>query len=279
MNNKNILITGCSSGIGEYCALELKKRGWRVFATARKNEDIERLSQAGLETFYLDYTEPESIKKLVQDVSKACDGKLYALFNNGAWGQPGAMEDISRELLTAQFESNVFGWHDLTRRCMPLMRANGAGRVIHNSSVLGLVAMKWRGAYNASKFAIEAIADTMRLELRGMKPPIHVVLIEPGPIHSKFVETALTAFDREIDTENTAYAAEYQRRKQALVKGGAAHFKLKPDAVLVKLLKALEAKNPAPRYFVTIPTHVMGLARRILPPRVLDWLLNKASDQ
>jgi NAD(P)-dependent dehydrogenase (short-subunit alcohol dehydrogenase family) len=277
--NKTILITGCSSGIGEHCALALKAKGWRVFATARKAKDIARLKRQGLETFYLDYTEPKSIQKLVKDVSKACDGKLYALFNNGAYGQPGAMEDITRELLTKQFEANVFGWHDLTRRIMPLMRANGAGRIIHNSSVLGLVAMKWRGAYNASKFAIEAIADTMRLELRGSAIPIHVVLIEPGPIQSKFVATALAAFDRNIDTVNTPYAAEYRRRQEVLAKGGAARFKLGPEAVLVKLERALLAKRPAARYAVTTPTHLMGALRRILPQPMLDWALNKASDQ
>lgn len=276
--NKTILITGCSSGIGEHCALELKKRGWRVFATARKKADLARLQKAGLEVFPLDYTDPASVAKLARDVAKACDGKLYALFNNGAWGQPGAMEDISRELLTRQFESNVFGWHDLTRRMMPLMRANGAGRIIHNSSVLGLVAMKWRGAYNASKFAIEAIADTMRLELRDSAMPIHVVLIEPGPIRSKFVETALAAFEREIDTENSPYAAQYAHRKQALAKGGAARFKLGPEAVFDKLLRALESPRPAARYGVTFPTHLMGLLRRLLPQRMLDWTLDKASD-
>lgn len=277
--NKTILITGCSSGIGEHCALALKARGWRVFATARKPQDIARLKAQGLETFHLDYTEPKSVERLVEDVSKACDCKLYALFNNGAYGQPGAMEDITRELLTAQFEANVFGWHDLTRRIMPLMRANGEGRVIHNSSVLGLVAMKWRGAYNASKFAIEAIADTMRLELRGHPIPIHIVLIEPGPIHSKFVATALSAFERNIDTLNTPYADEYRRRQESMIKGGAARFKLGPDAVLVKLERALLAKRPAARYAVTTPTHLMGILRRILPQRLLDWTLNKASDQ
>ncbi len=277
--NKTILITGCSSGIGEHCALALKAKGWRVLATARKAKDIARLQRQGLETFYLDYTEPKSIQKLVKDVSKACDGKLYALFNNGAYGQPGAMEDITRELLTKQFETNVFGWHDLTRRLMPLMRANGEGRIIHNSSVLGLVAMKWRGAYNASKFAVEAMADTMRLELRQSAIPIHVVLIEPGPIHSKFVATAMAAFARNIDTINTPYAQQYHHRQQILAKGGTARFKLGPQAVLVKLERALQAKRPAARYGVTKATHLMAVLRRILPQPMLDWALNKASDQ
>ncbi len=276
--NKTILITGCSSGIGEHCALALHAQGWRVLATARKPEDLQRLKAAGLEVFHLDYADAQSVERLANDVTAATDGKLYALFNNGAYGQPGAMEDITRELLTKQFETNVFGWHDLTRRLLPLMRANGEGRVIHNSSVLGLVAMKWRGAYNASKFAIEALADTMRLELRESPIPIHVVLIEPGPIRSKFVETALAAFNREIDVENSVWHTSYRKRQDALGKGGAQRFKLGPEAVLVKLRRALEDKKPAARYGVTLPTHAMALLRRILPQAMLDWTLDKASD-
>lgn len=276
--NRNILITGCSSGIGEHCALALKKRGWRVLATARKDADIARLKAEGLEVFHLDYADAASVARLADEVAHATGGKLYGLFNNGAYGQPGAMEDITRELLTRQFEANVFGWHDLTRRMLPLMRANGSGRIIHNSSVLGLVAMKWRGAYNASKFAIEALADTMRLELRESAIPIHVVLIEPGPIRSRFVETALAAFEREIDAEKSHWREAYAKRQEAMGKGGAQQFKLGPEAVFDKLILALEAERPAARYGVTLPTHAMGLLRRVLPQPMLDWALDKASD-
>ena len=139
--------------------------------------------------------------------------------------------------------------------------------------------MKWRGAYNASKFAVEAMADTMRLELRQSAIPIHVVLIEPGPIHSKFVATAMAAFARNIDTINTPYAQQYHHRQQILAKGGTARFKLGPQAVLVKLERALQAKRPAARYGVTKATHLMAVLRRILPQPMLDWALNKASDQ
>lgn len=276
--NRNILITGCSSGIGEHCALALKKRGWRVLATARKDADIARLKAEGLEVFHLDYADAASVARLADEVAHATGGKLYGLFNNGAYGQPGAMEDITRELLTRQFEANVFGWHDLTRRMLPLMRANGSGRIIHNSSVLGLVAMKWRGAYNASKFAIEALADTMRLELRESAIPIHVVLIEPGPIRSRFVETALAAFEREIDAEKSHWREAYAKRQEAMGKGGAQQFKLGPEAVFDKLILALETERPAARYGVTLPTHAMGLLRRVLPQPMLDWALDKASD-
>jgi NAD(P)-dependent dehydrogenase (short-subunit alcohol dehydrogenase family) len=175
---RSILITGCSSGIG-FCAAEtLKARGWRVFATARKPEDIARLKDGvGVESLYLDYAEPDSIAAAAEHVLAAMDGRLSALFNNGGYGQPGALEDIRPQVLRAQFEANVFGWHDLTRRVIPAMRANGEGRIVFCSSVLGLIAAPYRGAYSASKFAVEALADTCAAELSGSG--IHVALIEP----------------------------------------------------------------------------------------------------
>src|SRR5262245_31403375 len=185
----------------------MKARGWRVFATARKPEDIGRLNSEGLESLYLDYAEPASIAACAAEIAARTDGKLDALFNNGAYGQPGAVEDLTRATLEAQFQANVFGWHDLTRQCLPLMRANGAGRIVQNSSVLGLVALKWRGAYNASKSAVEALSDTLRLELKSAN--IHVAIIEPGPITSKFTLHALEAFDRNVDEANSHYRAVY----------------------------------------------------------------------
>ncbi len=274
---KTILITGCSSGIGYTCAVGLKAKGWRVFATARKPEDLERLVAEGLEAIYLDYTEPASIELCVSEVSKRCGGKLYALFNNGAYGQPGAVEDLSRGVLETQFQTNVFGWHQLATLCLPLMRANGSGRIVQNSSVLGLVAMKWRGAYNASKFAIEALSDTMRLELRDTA--IKVVLIEPGPITSRFTEHALAAFNRNIDFKNSNYNDAYAAQRARLGKGGANRFKLPPEAVLAKLVHALDSPRPHARYYVTTPTHIMAWCRRLLPQRLLDYVLNRASDQ
>jgi NAD(P)-dependent dehydrogenase (short-subunit alcohol dehydrogenase family) len=274
---KTILITGCSSGIGYTCAHGMKARGWRVFATARKDEDLKRLTAEGLESIYLDYAEPRSVAACAEEVSKRARGKLDALFNNGAYGQPGAVEDLRREVLEAQFQANVFGWHDLTRRCLPLLRANGGGRIVQCSSVLGLVAMKWRGAYNASKFAIEALSDTMRLELKPFN--IQVILIEPGPIATRFVEHALAAFERNIDTANSPYRESYVRRRAQLDRGGSQRFKLPPEAVLGKLVHALEAPRPKRRYYVTLPTYLMAFCRRFLPPPVLDAVLDKASDQ
>ncbi len=274
---KTILITGCSSGIGYTCAVGLKAKGWRVFATVRKPEDLQRLADDGLEALYLDYTEPASIELCVAEVSKRCGGKLYALFNNGAYGQPGAVEDLSRSVLETQFHTNVFGWHQLAILCLPLMRANGSGRIVQNSSVLGLVAMKWRGAYNASKFAIEALSDTMRLELRDTA--IKVVLIEPGPITSRFTEHALAAFNRNIDFKNSNYNDAYAAQRARLGKGGGNRFKLPPEAVLAKLVHALDSPRPHARYYVTTPTHIMAWCRRLLPQRLLDYVLNRASDQ
>ena len=274
---RTILITGCSSGIGWHCALGLKARGWRVFATARKPEDLARLQAEGVEALFLDYADRASVSACAAEVSRLAGGKLDALFNNGAFGQPGAVEDLTREVLETQFATNVFGWHQLTRECLPLMRANGSGRIVQCSSVLGLVALKWRGAYNSSKFAIEALSDTLRLELRGSG--IFVSLIEPGPITSKFVETSLKNFEKNIDESASHYQEAYARQRARLGRGGSARYKLGPEAVLEKLVHAVEAERPHARYYVTKPTHYMGIARRILPQRLLDYVLDKASDQ
>jgi NAD(P)-dependent dehydrogenase (short-subunit alcohol dehydrogenase family) len=275
--DRTILITGCSSGIGHASAKMLKEKGWRVFATARKDADIIRLEAQGFEVFRLDYTEPVTISDCVAEVAERTQGKLFALFNNGAYGQPGALEDISRAALTAQFEANVFGWHELTRDCLKLMRANGAGRIVNNSSLLGLTAMKWRGAYCATKFAVEALSDTMRLELKGTG--IHVSLIEPGPIATRFIEHALEAFERNVDESSSHYREAYVRQRRRLNGGGTRRFKLPPEAVARKLLHALESRKPRRRYYVTVPTYIAAWARRLLPPPALDRFLDRASDQ
>lgn len=274
---RSILITGCSSGIGWHCAIGMKQRGWRVLATARSDDDLKRLEAEGLEALRLDYADRDSVAACAAEVTRLTGGKLDALFNNGAYGQPGAVEDLRREVLEAQFAANFFGWHQLSRACLPLMRANGGGRIVQCSSVLGLVALKWRGAYNSSKFAVEALSDTMRLELRGSN--IFVSLIEPGPITSKFVETSLKNFDKNIDEANSNYKKAYERQRARLGRGGSGRYKLGPGAVLEKLVHAVESDRPKARYFVTTPTTYMAIARRVLPQRLLDYLLNKASDQ
>ncbi|EFM57805.1 SDR family oxidoreductase [Brucella inopinata] len=272
---RSILITGCSSGIGAYCAAALHGRGWRVFATARKEKDIAALRAGGLEAFYLDYAEPESIAALVANVLQASGGKLDALFNNGAYAQPGAVEDLPVEALRAQFEANFFGWHDLTRRIVPVMRAQGHGRIVHCSSILGLVPLKWRGAYVASKFAIEGLMLTQRMELEGSG--VEVSLIEPGPIASRFAHNAAMHARANIDMEGSVHRAFYPQQLAKLESGGTkSKNKLGPEAVFDVLLHALEAPRPRPHYAVTKPAKIGILARRILPAR---WLYRMLSDQ
>jgi NAD(P)-dependent dehydrogenase (short-subunit alcohol dehydrogenase family) len=277
MTQKSILITGCSTGIGLVCALGLKQRGYRVFATARKPEDLQRLEALGLEAIALDYRYSPSVQACAADVAKRCDGKLYALFNNGAYGQPGAVEDISRAVLEEQFAANFFGWHELTKACLPLLRQNGVGRIVQCSSVLGLGAMKWRGSYNASKFAVEGLTDTLRLELRGSG--IHVVTINPGPIESQFVPNARAAFERHVDLSQSHYKADFERQRLRLEKGGNTSFKLPASAVLNKLILALERKTPRAHYYVTTPTWLVAIGRRLLPQSSFDAFTNWISDQ
>jgi NAD(P)-dependent dehydrogenase (short-subunit alcohol dehydrogenase family) len=269
MAERSVLITGCSSGIGLCAAVTLKARGWRVFAIARKPEDIDRLKdERGVESFYLDYTEPASIAAAAEQVLSATDGKLTALFNNGGYGQPGALEDIRPDVLRAQFEANVFGWHDLTARVIPAMRARSEGRIVFCSSVLGLIAAPYRGAYSASKFAVEALADTLRMELQGSG--IHVVLIEPGPIATRFVERAIEAYRRNVDLETSIHRDIYRVRIARMEAGGQKTYKLGPEAAVNKLVHALESARPKFRYYVTLPAYAVALLRRILPAGALD---------
>lgn len=272
----SILITGCSSGIGACAARGLKARGWRVFATARKAEDVARLRDEGFESLRLDLDDPASIHAAFDAVLAATGGTLDALFNNAAYGQPGAVEDLTRAALRAQFETNLFGTLELINRAIPVMRAQGHGRIVNTSSLLGLVALPYRGAYNASKFALEGLTDTLRLELTGSG--IHAVLIEPGPIASRFRANARAAFHRHVDPAASAHRARYEGMERRLTKPGpAAPFTLPPEAVLDKLILALERPRPRARYYVTFPTHLFAWARRLLPQRLLDRLLRRVS--
>ena len=274
-SKKSILITGCSSGIGYDAAHGLTARGWRVFATCRKETDCIRLRHEGLESFVLDYADEASVSAALAEVLNATGGTLDALFNNGAYALPGAAEDLPRAGLRELFETNVFGWHDLTRQVIPVMRAQGAGRIVNCSSVLGLVVAPWRSAYNASKFAIEGLTDTLRLEMRGTG--IHIVLIEPGPVTSQIRQNAVVAFEKWIDWENSVRADEYRSTliKRLYEKRGKDRFELPASAVTLKLIHALESPKPKPRYFVTIPTFIMSSLKRILPTKALDWILAK----
>lgn len=273
MTMKSILITGCSSGIGYDAARGLAKQGWRVFATCRAEPDCVRLRDEGLESFQLDYSDEVSIEKALAEVLLRTGGTLDALYNNGAYAIPGAVEDLPRDALREIFETNLFGMHDLTRRVIPVMRAQGHGRIVNCSSVLGLVAAPFRGAYNSTKFAMEGLTDTMRLELRGSG--IHVSLIEPGPVTSRIRQNAIPHFERWIDWNNSAQKQRYIKRlRPRLYEGtGTDRFELPASSVTAKLLQAITAQRPRARYYVTVPTHLMGGLRRVLSTRMLDWVL------
>lgn len=275
MTERSILITGCSSGLGHDAAHGLRARGWRVFATCRREEDCARLRSEGFESFPLDYAATESIDSALARVLEATGGSLDALYNNGAFALPGAVEDLPRDGLRAIYETNLFGVHELTTRVIPVMRAQGHGRIIQCSSVLGLVPMRWRGAYSSTKFALEGLTDALRIEMRDT--PLHIITIEPGPITSKIRENSIPHFERWIDWENSARAGQYRENllKRLYESRGPDRFELPASAVTKKLVHALESPRPRPRYYVTTPTYLMGLARRLLPTRALDWLISK----
>lgn len=269
-----ILITGCSSGIGLASAKVMAARGWRVFATARTADDLAMLGALpGIEALPLELQDTDSIASAVDAVLERTGGRITALFNNGAYGQVGAVEDLTAEVLRRQLEVNLIGTHELTRHVIPVMRRAGAGRIVQCSSVLGLVTAPYRGAYSASKFALEALSDAMRLELRGTG--IHVSLIEPGPIRTRFVEHALSNFKAYIDIEGSAHRETYRARLASMETGGTSAFKLEPEAVAAKLVHAVESARPRRRYYVTIPTYLAASLKRIAPTSLMDRLALK----
>lgn len=272
--NLSVLITGCSSGIGFDTATTLSKLGYQVFATARNESDVEKLKQHGLQAYQLDLMNEDSIQKAFNWVLAQSDGQLYALFNNGAYGQAGALEDLPSQALKEQFQTNFFGWHYLTRLVIPVMRKQGFGRIIQNSSVLGLVAMPYRGAYNASKFAIEGYTDTLRLELQGSG--IQVSLIEPGPIETQFRSNALAKTLEFIDVDASVHKDNYKIHIHRLSREeGGNKFTLPPSAVTAKVVHALSSKKAKIRYYVTKPTYISAFLKRILPFSWLDKILIK----
>lgn len=273
--SKAILITGCSSGIGYVCAHELQKQGFQVIASCRKVQDVERLQAQGLTCIQLDLNDPKSISQAVKVTMKLCNNNLYALFNNGAYGQTGAIEDLPVEALKEQFQSNLFGWHQLVCEILPYMRKQNLGRIIQNSSVLGFAAMKYRGAYNASKFALEGWSDTLRLELHDTN--IKISIIEPGPIETQFRANALLKFQQWIDVNNSVHKKEYESQLSRLANSSSKNaFALPAQAIIPPLLHALSAKKPKLRYRITTPTKVFAVLKRLLPSRWLDNILRKA---
>lgn len=273
--SKSILITGCSSGLGYDAAHGLAKRGWRVFATCRKEADCARLRDEGLESFVLDYADSASIDAALAEGLARTGGTLEALYNNGAFALPGAVEDLPRAGLREIYETNLFGVHELTCKVIPVMRAQGHGRIINCSSVLGLVPMRWRGAYSSTKFALEGLTDTLRIEMRDT--PLHIITIAPGPITSDIRKNSIPPFERFVDWQSSARRAQYEESLMGRLyeSRGPDRFELPASAVTAKLIHALESARPKPRYFVTTPTYLMAAARRLLPTRVLDWLIAK----
>lgn len=273
---KSILITGCSSGIGYDAAHGMRAAGWRVFASCRKPEDCARLTDEGFESPLIDYDDSATIEAGLAEVLEATGGTLDALFNNGAFAIPGAVEDLPRDALAAILNTNVLGVHDLTRRVIPVMRAQGHGRIVNHSSVLGLVTLQFRGAYNTTKFALEGLTDTLRIEMAGTG--IRLITMNTGPVTSRIRQNSIPHFEKWIDWKNSARRGQYERglQKRLYEDNGPDRFELPASAVTKKLLKAVTHPNPKPRYYVTTPTYFMGLMRRLLPTRALDWVLRKA---
>jgi len=275
--NQAVLITGCSSGIGLCTARGLKNEGFEVIASARREDDVLRLrEEEGLQAVQLDLDHRNSLDNGLQAALEITGGHLYGLFNNGAYGQPGAVEDLTWETLEAQLRTNLLSWHELTRQVIPIMRRQGEGRIIQNSSVLGFAAMPYRGAYNCSKFALEGLSDTLRMELAGTG--IFVSLVEPGPITSRFRDNAFQKYLQNIDKEKSPHRANYEAMEARLqTEGDVTPFTLPPEAVLKKVLHALRSPKPKPRYRVTFPTHLFAYMKRFLSSRQMDTVLRFAA--
>jgi NAD(P)-dependent dehydrogenase (short-subunit alcohol dehydrogenase family) len=274
MTERTIFMTGCSSGIGLASARMMKDRGWRVIATARTHDDLARLRRdTGVDALQIELSEPASIAACVDEALALSGGRIDAVFNNAAYGQVGAVEDLTTDILRRQFEVNLFGQHEITRRVLPVMRRQGHGRIVQCSSVLGLMAAPLRGAYCASKFALEALSDSLRMELDGSG--VHVSLIEPGPIRTCFVEHALSNFVKTVDIESSPHRAVYEARLARMQQGGNNMFKLEPEAVARKLVHAVESAHPRARYYVTTPTYVAGAMKRVAPRALMEWFVRR----
>lgn len=246
-------------------------QGYKVFATARSYADVKILKDLGFEAFILDVTKKETVKDTLDKILEKTNGKLDVVFNNAGFGQPGAIEDIKTEVLKEQFETNVFGLHEVTLQVLPIMRKQGYGKIIQHSSVLGLVSLKLRGAYNASKYAIEGLTDTLRLELEGTN--IQVTLLNTGPVTSKFRQNAIKNAVKNIDMENSNYKELYERNlKQNKSK---VPFNLEAIEVAKVVEKIIISKKIAPRYYITKATYLLGYLKRVLPSATLDKILKR----
>ena len=271
---QNILITGCSSGIGLETAKILKDNGYKVYATARKKQDVKQLRTLGFISYKLDVTKPKNIQKVLSKILEE-DKTLDAVFNNAGYGQPGAVEDVSVDVLKEQFETNVFGLHEVTLQVMKIFRKQGFGKIVQHSSVLGIISLKFRGAYNSSKYAIEGLNDTLRQEVVGTN--IFISVINTGPVTSKFRENALKKFEQNIDIENSFFTPTYKQELHERLKSTNDNtpFNLPASSVGNIVLEIMKTSQPKPRYYVTKATTILGFAKRILSTNALDKLLNR----
>lgn len=278
MEGKSILITGCSSGIGLCAARILKERGYRVFASARKSKDVQMLLNQGYEGIQLDVNDHNSMLRALDQILILTNGRLDALFNNSGFSQVGAVEDLNREWDRAQFETNVFGPMELIRLILPIMREQGHGRIIQNSSILGIVAYPFCGAYNASKFALEGYSNTLRLELRGTN--IFISILNPGPVITKLRDNAYAQFQATLSksSKQSVHANSYAQLEEGYFKRTADKIAIQPEAVIEQLIRALESPKPKAHYYVGRAASWLALFRRILPDKTLDWILVKAME-
>ena len=271
---QNILITGCSSGIGLQTALTLKEKNYKVYASAKKEEDVVKLKELGFEAFKIEVRNKDDITNALNTILQN-DKKLDAVFNNAGFGQPGAVEDLSVDVLKQQFETNFFGLHEVTIQVMKIFRKQGFGKIIQHSSVLGIISLKYRGAYNASKYAIEGLNDTLRQEV--INTNIYISTINTGPVTSNFRQNALKKFNENIKIEGSFFEDIYKKELKARLETSEdkAPFNLPASSVANVVLKIMETKKPKPRYYVTFATYILGFAKRVLSTTLLDKLLNK----
>ena len=271
MEEQVVLITGCSSGVGRATALEAARRGHRVFASARRREDLSFLpSQRGVTALLLDVTDAASVARAVEAVLREA-GRLDALINNAGFGQYGAVEDVSPEEWRRQFDVNLFGAVVAIRAVLPAMRTARRGTIVNVSSVAGKISIPFAAPYCASKHALEAVSDALRVEVAPFG--IRVVVVEPGPISTRFGETAREKVSG-IVARPGPYSAFYPAAERAMetdfTKG-----RLPPEAVARVILRAVESSDPKPRYRVTSMAKVFLPLRRVLPDRFLDRRMKK----
>jgi NAD(P)-dependent dehydrogenase (short-subunit alcohol dehydrogenase family) len=260
-----ILVTGCSTGIGRATAIEAAERGHRVFASARRREDIAELTAKGIETLALDVTDRASIREAVK-TTLAMAGRIDALVNNAGYGQYGAIEDVSPEEWRAQFEVNVFGTVEVLREVLPGMRAARRGTIVNVSSLAGKVTVPFAGPYCASKHAIEAISDALRVELAPWR--IRVVVVEPGPIGTRFGDRSREAAARILATPGP-YSRFYENAERASQKDFQ-RGRRKPETVARVIVRAIESRRPKTRYRVAPLARILVPLKGITTDRFLD---------